>query len=1135
LPRPFSRAVALLTAILTVLFTLGGTASAVTRPEPPGDAGGASRVLLPNGAEALISAVPGGARTAAVTQTPGRGLARDLQLLQVGHRTYLIPVEALPYLGHGLAPSLFELSALERAEHGGRLPVALRYQGALHAPPGVTVTRSGPGAADGYLTRAGARRFGAALARQWAADRAGGRFGTDGLFASGLSIGVPGVVGGLSQGRAPARPDFPMHTLTVTGTTASGRPDTGDTVEVYDVNDLAAFAETGYFYHGTAKFSVPAGTYWALGTFVNSSGRLAVVREDVLSQFSVRGNSRVRMTARAASSQVTVATPRPAVRQQLELLLERSTSEDVSVTGPIVSAGTSLWVSPVGRPPADGALHAFTYAWLTSPRSARTSYAYTLDFPDPPGLIPPGQHAVAAGLATVRQRYYQDIRTSGGGWCTAGGTPFEIQTQSFMYCGSAVLHLPGRLVMYFSARPAFYWLARYWERPNLTGGQLDTFRRLYPGQDAARDWSRYPLHQGVNIVSASGQLTGAMPSAARAGNTLFLDVTPFTDNTPGHLGTGYSDASAAGRYAIYQNGVRIAHGNAVTAADGFIDVFLHARLSPRPSVIRFVLTASRASRDYPLSAASRDVWTWRTRREPAATIPPPWFCSYTDFGSHCAVQGMLTVRYDVAGLSLAGQTRPGRQQVGLMVSHLQHGPAARISSVRVQASVTGGRTWRAARVRRTGPDRFRAVFGAPGRARVTLRVTARDAAGDAITETIARAYDVAAGPRAARLRAARLRAARLRAARLRAARLRAARLRAGCVPSGAGRARCLVVYHGAAAARPHGLTPADLRSAYRLPARGGAGQTVADVVAFNTPGLARFLARYRRQFGLPPCPARSGCLRIVGQRGSASHLPLSGAGTGWDLEATTDVEMISAACPHCRILVVEARNDAIGNLAAAENTAARLGAQVISNSYGAREDGLLMTYARDYDHPGHTIVASAGDKGFGPASFPASLSTVTAVGGTQLIRARDARGWQERVWNQPRTYDGAGGSGCSAYVTKPAWQHDRHCSGRTVADTAAVASNVAVYEPDYGGWIPVGGTSVSAALIAGVYGRAGNGARLPPGYLYRHPRDLFDITAGDNAFFTPTGLTCGNDYLCRARPGYDAPTGLGTPDGTGAF
>ena len=1118
MPRPFSRAVALLTAVVTTVLTLAGPAGAATRAATPAHparphVGPASRVLLITGAEALTSTVAGGTGRAAIIGAPGHGLARDLQVLQLGHRTYLIPLEALPYLEHGLAPGLFDVGALARAERGGRLPVLLRYRGRLHAPPGVMVTRRGLGMADAYLTPAGARRFGAALAGQWRADHARGRFGTAGLFSAGLSITLPGLAGVPGRARAPARPGFPMHTLTVTGTTSSGRPDTGDEVEVDDVNNLEAFASLSFFYHGVAKLSVPAGTYWALGTFTGATGSRAEVREDVLPQFAIRGNTRVRLSARAATSQVTVATPRPAEPQQLSVSLERSTRHDIVVTGPLVFPGTSLWISPLTRPPSDGALHAYTRAWLTSPRSAAAPYAYTLDLPDPPGRIPPDQHvaASASGLATMRSSFFQDVRTTGGGWCTAGGTLFEVETQPFMLCGGAGLRLPGRLTMYFSARPAMYWSANYWVHPPVGGGQFDGFRRLYPGQDLAQDWNRYPLHPGVNVtLPGDGGLLGAVPSAARAGNTLYLDVTPFTDNTGGHQGSGFASPPVAGRYAIYQNGTPIAGGNAVTAAQGGAGLILRARLSRRPAVIKFVLTASRASRAYRLSAASRDVWTWPTRREPAATIPAPWFCSYTDFSSRCAVQGMLTLRYDVAGLSLAGATRPGRQQIGLVVGHLQHGPSARIESVRVQVSLTGGRTWRTVLVRRIAPARFRAVFGAPGRSRVSLRVTARDAAGDTVAETIPRAYDVVGADVVSAARTAPRVVAR------------------DAITLGLSRP----------AVRPHGLTPRDLRSAYRLPARGGDRQTVADVVAWNTPGLARFLARYRRRFGLPPCPVRSGCLRIVGQRGSAAHLPASGTGSGWDLEATTDVDMISAACPHCRILVVEARGDDLSDLAAAENTAARLGAQVISNSYGAQENGFLMAYAGDYDHPGHTIVASAGDEGFGPATFPASLSTVTAVGGTTLARAGrvgDRRGWREEVWNQPATYGGAGGSGCSAYVAKPAWQHDPHCPGRTVADTAAVASNVAVYEPYYGGWVTVGGTSVSAALIAGIYGLAGNGGRLPPGYLYRHQRDLFDITTGENSFLAPPNLTCGNDYLCRAKPGYDAPTGLGTPDGTGAF
>ena len=184
------------------------------------------------------------------------------------------------------------------------------------------------------------------------------------------------------------------------------------------------------------------------------------------------------------------------------------------------------------------------------------------------------------------------------------------------------------------------------------------------------------------------------------------------------------------------------------------------------------------------------------------------------------------------------------------------------------------------------------------------------------------------------------------------------------------------------------------------------------------------------------------------------------------------------------------------------------------------------------------IVVSAGDSGFTAASFPANLSTVTAVGGTVLTRAHNARGWAERVWNNQA---GAGGSGCSAYVAKPAWQHDPHCPGRTVADVAALASRVAVYDssitrPMGGPWLTVYGTSAAAPIVAGVYALAGNAAAIAPGYEYAHAGALFDVTKGNNDWFQGTGgAVCGHDYLCVARQGYDGPTGLGTPDGTGAF
>jgi subtilase family serine protease len=304
------------------------------------------------------------------------------------------------------------------------------------------------------------------------------------------------------------------------------------------------------------------------------------------------------------------------------------------------------------------------------------------------------------------------------------------------------------------------------------------------------------------------------------------------------------------------------------------------------------------------------------------------------------------------------------------------------------------------------------------------------------------------------------------------------------------------------------------------------------VDAYNTPGLGAYLDAYRTRYGLPPCTTASRCLRIVNQAGQASPLPPSALNTGWDLETTLDVDMVSAACPRCHILLVEADSNSYAALTAAENTAARLGAPVISNSYGARENGYAMTFAQAFNHPGHTIVVSSGDYGFTAANFPANLATVTAAGGTELARASNQRGWRETTWN----HFGGSGSGCSAYVAKPSWQHDKACRMRTIADVSALAWNIAIYEKHFGGWVTVGGTSAAAPLIAGVYALAGNAAAIKPGYPYRHPGSLFDITTGNNNVLSSGGgAVCGYTYLCVAKTGYDAPTGLGTPNGTGAF
>ena len=200
---------------------------------------------------------------------------------------------------------------------------------------------------------------------------------------------------------------------------------------------------------------------------------------------------------------------------------------------------------------------------------------------------------------------------------------------------------------------------------------------------------------------------------------------------------------------------------------------------------------------------------------------------------------------------------------------------------------------------------------------------------------------------------------------------------------------------------------------------------------------------------------------------------------------------------------------------------------MISNSYGGRESGFTQAEAGAYRHPGHVIVASSGDVGFTAANFPANLADVTAVGGTQLARASNARGWTETVYNG----NGASGSGCSAYVAKPPWQHDPHCPGRTIADVAALASHVAVYDSSItrrlgGPWLTVYGTSAAAPIVAAVYALAGNAATISPGYEYAHAAALFDVTkgttTGSRAQAAPSAATTTCAWPRRATTGRPA-------------
>ncbi|WP_369390266.1 peptidase S8 [Streptomyces sp. CG1] len=339
----------------------------------------------------------------------------------------------------------------------------------------------------------------------------------------------------------------------------------------------------------------------------------------------------------------------------------------------------------------------------------------------------------------------------------------------------------------------------------------------------------------------------------------------------------------------------------------------------------------------------------------------------------------------------------------------------------------------------------------------------------------------------------------------------------------------------AASDSPTGYGPSDIQSAYGLASAAssnGSGETVAIVDAYDDPNAEADLATYRSYYGLSDCTTDNGCFSKVSQTGSTTSLP--SADSGWAGEISLDLDMVSATCPNCNILLVEAKSASDADLGTAVNEAVKLGAKFVSNSYGGSESSSDTSYdSKYYNHPGVAITASAGDSGYG-AEYPAASRYVTAVGGTALKTSSDSRGWTESVWNTSST-EGTG-SGCSAYDAKPSWQTDSGCSKRMIADVSAVAdpaTGVSVYDTyQASGWNTYGGTSASSPIIASVYALAGTpgSSDYPAQYPYNAAGTsaLNDVTSGSNG-------TCSTSYFCTAGSGYDGPTGWGTPQGTSAF
>ncbi|HTW06423.1 MAG TPA: IPT/TIG domain-containing protein [Acidimicrobiales bacterium] len=393
-----------------------------------------------------------------------------------------------------------------------------------------------------------------------------------------------------------------------------------------------------------------------------------------------------------------------------------------------------------------------------------------------------------------------------------------------------------------------------------------------------------------------------------------------------------------------------------------------------------------------------------------------------------------------------------------------------------------------------------------------------------------------------------------------------------------------------------GLSPADLASAYSYsPTATGQNQTVALVDAYNDPDINGDLQQFDAQYALLPCSTSDGCLAVVNQNGG-STLPKTDTSGSWETEESLDVEVVHSVCEQCKILLVEADSPTPADLAQAEDAAVTLGATEVSNSWGIAESEFPTTSVADFDHPGIVVTAAAGDDGYysydtlqgvNEPDAPASFGTVVAVGGTSLYLNGDGARSYETVWNDNGPEDAyqeaygsalnATGGGCSNEFAAPTWQTslaDWAATGcesyRLVADVSVVGDDMTGFDTydSYGctspctGWQTLGGTSLSAPIIAAMFALAGgaHGTSYPAQTLYSHlgAASLYDVESGGDGWcdgdgpgtcgdpntlgygivdcdYTASGSPSAGDLACDAADGYDGPSGVGTPNGIGAF
>jgi hypothetical protein len=526
-------------------------------------------------------------------------------------------------------------------------------------------------------------------------------------------------------------------TLTVNPAPVPGAITFNVIVGLMNVDDAAEFETVAELGPQGDSFSVPQGHYCMFAVFIGLENDQVVERLVVNPQFTVDAPTTVTADASSATVDPSASVSRPASLGVETMTAARDAVKNggLGVFDASVAGGLKLQVNPTARVNV-GSLHYDTRWHFDSPDGG-ASYTYDLDYPAS-GAIPAQQDHPApddSTLAAIDTHYASEVPGQSAG---VGTTIVDLAGNSALSATFLTpLTVPAERTEYFTAAPDVHWQTSV---VRLNGTFEDWFsdavRTYQPGSHVTQTWLRPPLVPGVQQFAQAPYAPLTCP-ACRQGDDINLIIQPYADSA-GHVANqpttqgGAPGDVASGSYMLSSGGTVLATGS---YPDGVQIPVPHAAAR-----YQLAYDVTRNAPWWTLSTATHTQWTFSSGPN-TASLPPGWFCDHSG-ATKCNVLPLLFASYQLP-TDDTGHEPAGPVTGEVDISHLQGAANTAITGVTMQVTFDGGQTWQPATITTIAPGRYQVSYTNPsGSATADIKITARDAQGNTLSQVIHQAYAI---------------------------------------------------------------------------------------------------------------------------------------------------------------------------------------------------------------------------------------------------------------------------------------------------------------------------------------------------------------------------------------------------------